>query len=304
MLGPYTLTIHIADKGTPLLNPDDRTWDGEKTSRSGHMWYSIQDGNGNERSFGFAPAEEGKGIGSVAGAVTDRDNDIYYKPRHERTMEITEEQYNKLMAFGENGMNGKWGDMEIGRTMITGKMRTFDQTYFAPSNSCVDFTWAALKSAGLERQRTMMVEPWIEIIVPGKEAIPTGYDGEILPISNVSKVEQIIAPIPDSPHNSIHKGPSPKEAQAELRKKTQAEIFIEDPKKALALYPDDARINTASNTLGAVSDRFSGSKRGNAIVLKMQRNLAHRLEHDLPLPNPKQAFGMIANALERGGRGD
>jgi len=56
--------------------------------------------------------------------------------------------------------------------------------------------------------------------------------------------------------------------------------------------------------LAAVNDRFSGSKRGNAIVLKMQRNLAHRIEHDSPLPNPRQAFGMIANALERGGRGD
>lgn len=46
-----TLTINIANRGTPLSDGD--------SSAVGHMWYEISDGNGNTQSYGFAPAEHG-----------------------------------------------------------------------------------------------------------------------------------------------------------------------------------------------------------------------------------------------------
>jgi len=41
----YTLTVHIAERGTPLLNPIDGTLT-NKASKTGHMWHSIQKKNG------------------------------------------------------------------------------------------------------------------------------------------------------------------------------------------------------------------------------------------------------------------
>jgi len=112
MPGPYTLTIHIAEDGTPKLD-QDRTdknrmlWKGE-TSSAGHMWYSIRDGDGPAKSYGFAPQNDKNRPGSVTGKVYDTDSKKYYQPLYERTMEISEKQYNSLLEFGEAGLQNDW----------------------------------------------------------------------------------------------------------------------------------------------------------------------------------------------------
>jgi len=134
----YTLTVHIALRGTPLLKPENGTPTG-KHSTPGHMWYSIQAGD-DEQSYGFQPKIS---LPVGPGEVVTTDNATYYKPRHERTMEITREQYEKLQEFGQNGVNQNWDFF---------KDTNFRRVYSAGDNSCIDFTWFALRHAGLEWQ--------------------------------------------------------------------------------------------------------------------------------------------------------
>ncbi|GHU35892.1 hypothetical protein AGMMS50256_31730 [Betaproteobacteria bacterium] len=47
-----TVTVNIAGRGTLLS-------DG-KTSRVGHMWYTLTDNNGTSTSWGFSPVEEAR----------------------------------------------------------------------------------------------------------------------------------------------------------------------------------------------------------------------------------------------------
>ncbi len=55
-----SVTINIAGRGTP-------TDDGD--SSVGHMWYSLNDGNGNNASYGFSPDAEHVGWPFAPGAV-------------------------------------------------------------------------------------------------------------------------------------------------------------------------------------------------------------------------------------------
>ena len=116
----YTITIYIAGIGTDLQ-------DGGK-SKTGHMWYSL---SGETGSYGFAPLP-GKGPLPFEGKVHENDTTNYLNPAYSRTYQLTEQEHSKLKEFGEKPFaNG------------------FDKSYWAGSNSCVDFVWKALDHAGL-----------------------------------------------------------------------------------------------------------------------------------------------------------
>lgn len=92
----YTVTVYIAYPGTPLKQGG--------TSDFGHMWYQLNDGNGNQKSYGFAPDENNHGQNAAPGQVYHDDNDTYLNtgtPIHARTIEITEAQYNAMKFFGD-----------------------------------------------------------------------------------------------------------------------------------------------------------------------------------------------------------
>jgi len=141
----YTLTIHIAEGGTPQKIPSERPedkgrvlWAGE-TSGPGHMWYSIQKVDGQDKtvnSFGFAPENGKSGSGSVPGKVFDTDSKIYHEPLYERTLQINEATYKSLMNFGANAKDGKW-------------VPDFNSKYHSLHNSCVDFTGRRWSTPGL-----------------------------------------------------------------------------------------------------------------------------------------------------------
>jgi hypothetical protein len=110
-----TVTINIAPAGA------------KKTtgySYAGHMWYVLDDGQGKVDSFGYSP----KG-------VIDSDEGNYLEKSYSRTIEISQEQYQKLHDFGQedNAKNHGFGP----------------NNYNAAWNSCVDFLWNALNAAGL-----------------------------------------------------------------------------------------------------------------------------------------------------------
>jgi hypothetical protein len=165
---PYTVTIYVAAPGTPLKSGG--------TSAAGHMYLSVSH-DGETRSFGFAPKEHGASSGP--GAVTGRDVDDYVKPFYARTMEISKDQYERLMAYGAES-----------------KKHGFDMDYNGLSNSCIDFTWSALNHAGLHRQ--------------SKSGQDKDYEGAVRPLENKQEIQKIPDPIPGSKLNTEHDNPMPK----------------------------------------------------------------------------------------------
>jgi hypothetical protein len=114
-----TMTVYIADAGTQLLTGG--------TSAAGHMWYSINsDGSSPERSYGFASAVHG--MPSGLGQVFDNDVNNYTQYAYQKSIFITQAQYDALKSFGDNPAS-----------------RGFDTNeYNWAVNSCVDFTYKAL----------------------------------------------------------------------------------------------------------------------------------------------------------------
>ena len=125
-------------------------------SLPGHMWYEITDNNGKSTSYGFAPAKGWEGFPLAPGDVYDTDSDNYTTTAYSRNIEITQAQYDALKSFGDDP-----------------EASGFDPFYDGLANSCVDFTWKALEKAGLN---------------------PSGFEGKVLPTSNIERVKQIVAP--------------------------------------------------------------------------------------------------------------
>ncbi|NOT16019.1 MAG: hypothetical protein HOP21_10725 [Methylotenera sp.] len=132
-----TVTVNIANPGTPLA--------GGGTSSVGHMWYSISDGQSRPISNGFAPNEQHHGDPFAPGQIYHDDDSNYLNNDYSTTFEITQEQYDKLKDFGKNPTD--YG---------------FDTYYNGLKNSCIDFTWQALKEAGLNPTNTEgdLLPPW------------------------------------------------------------------------------------------------------------------------------------------------
>ncbi len=195
----YTVEIVIAAPGTPLVDERgvQKVVDGvPQTSGPGHMFYVLHGPDKTTRSFGFAPTEHGSMNGP--GEVMKTDAVEYRNPHYSRTLEISEQQYRKLEAFGAHP--DKYG---------------FDLQYKDVRNNCVDFTWEALNHAGIERKRSIDVNalgggigqllPDVRIPLESKGA---GKDG-FRPLRNIHGVDSIDPPFPDSELNQKKTNPLP-----------------------------------------------------------------------------------------------
>ncbi|MCU1790855.1 hypothetical protein CUU54_18625 [Pectobacterium polaris] len=175
----YTVTIYTAYPGTPL-NEDDGSPKIEggkrKISLAGHMWLEISKLPINDitppKAYGFAPKEPGI-LG--AGEVADKDTRHYETPYYSRVFEIDLKHYDKLKEFGDLAMRNN--------------QTYFNLYYNGAANSCIDFTWKALRHAGLIP----------ESIQEKKEA--DKFDGELKVIDNIPHIKSIPAPYPDSELN-------------------------------------------------------------------------------------------------------
>lgn len=146
-----TVTIYITDRGTALVDAGNGQ-PGE--SSVGHMWYVLNDGNGNSYSYGFAPDQNHHGSPFAPGAVYRNDISNYQNPDFSRTIKISQEQFDVMRDFGEN-------------PFVEGR---FDSQYNGVTNSCIDFTWRALELGGLN---------------------PAGFQGDIWPTHNIDDVMNI-----------------------------------------------------------------------------------------------------------------
>jgi len=142
-----TITIKVAAAGTP-------TSDG-KESFAGHVWYILNKEGEKTLSYGFAAT---KNLPLWKGDRTTRDNNLYLETAYERTIEITDEQYETLKDFGENP-----DKYEFNKSL-----------YNVVTNSCVDFVWRALEVGGFDTK---------------------GYEGELLPTRNILDFEYMLDPL-------------------------------------------------------------------------------------------------------------
>ncbi|AOR63832.1 hypothetical protein [Pectobacterium wasabiae] len=186
----YTVTIYTAYPGTPLNNEYGAPHfdkDGNlAVSGAGHMWLQIikinKDGTKtNNDSYGFAPIETGA-IGN--GIVTKTDTIHYESPHYSRTIEITKQQYDKIYEFGE--------------VAFSKSDKYFDLYYNGLTNSCIDFTWKALRHAGITPTKA-----WNDLSSYNKEQKKAGkFDGDLKVINNIPHIKSIPTPFPNSELNT------------------------------------------------------------------------------------------------------
>ena len=133
MANKYSVTFKAVAAQTPYIE------DGASgTSQGGHIWYVLSK-NGKTNSFGFSQYN----YDNSKGYVTRKDDDIYQgKPDKQITIQINQEQYDKLLAFGKQ---------ELGNV--------FNYDKYSPiSNSCVSFVFKALNLIGYNPNDK---KPWI-----------------------------------------------------------------------------------------------------------------------------------------------
>lgn len=121
-MATYRLTINIE---SALIYHTNQATKHSSPSIAGHMWYMVQKNNEEPQEFGFA-SKNGEPFGD--GKIVTDDGISYAKdPYYSRTVEITEEQYNKLIEHPKT-FNGS--------------------RYDVLKNNCIKFTWDALEKAG------------------------------------------------------------------------------------------------------------------------------------------------------------
>lgn len=186
----YTVTIYTAYPGTPLNNEYGNPkfdQDGNRVvSEAGHMWLQIKKINKDgieisNTSYGFAPIVSGI---TGDGAVTDEDTTHYENPYYSRTIEITKQQYDKIDEFGDLAMREN--------------QTYFNLYYNGITNSCIDFTWKALRHAGITP-----TQAWNDLSSYNREQKKAGeFDGDLKVINNIPHIKSIPAPFPDSQLNT------------------------------------------------------------------------------------------------------
>jgi len=268
----YSVTVYVAAPGTPLTKEGPGA-----TSTPGHMFYTISDGAGKPQSFGFAPVEHGNVNGP--GFVPRDDVENYKNPLYSRTMEISKEQYEKLKEFGEHP-----------------QQHGFDLKYKDVRNNCVDFTWAGLNHAGIQRQNhveiaaqgigTTTVGPSIRVPLPGHSDGKSAFR----PAENVDDVKSIKDPMPGSQLNKEHTNPMPHRGPLQW---LLSDKGMEDPNHPghdmyQQAYAGINKLNTQHNV--PPSDRDKDFAAAMAVQAKAQG--LDRIDHVLLSPDGSKTFAV------------
>lgn len=264
----YTLTLYIAAPGTPKTKG--------APSISGHVYYSISDGE-KSQGWGFAPT--GFPYVSAPGIVEDDEFNIYQNPYYKRTMEITKEQYEALKAFGKNseqyGFNKDW--------------------YAVFSNSCVDFTYSALRHAKIYDKKIFGLindEGAVKVLDNRKafDSIPnqiidsplnTPPDKRTHPMPKQEWYHKLIS---ENEQDTQHDLAANIDISKPLAKNASAEEFCEYGFAAL-LSDDDDKMHAALDSLLASDIGRSTMQEAAALYERQEQEEIARLEqmqHDAP----------------------
>ena len=142
-----TFTIKVAGRGTRLSDGN--------SSMAGHLWVSLNDGKGGRNeSYGFGRDTDEGGQSSKIGKVHTDDDSEYLSTDFERTINITQEQYDKAKDFFNDPK--KYG---------------FDPSeYNTITNNCIKFVWKAVEVTGIDK---------------------SGFDGRVWPTFNIHDIRRI-----------------------------------------------------------------------------------------------------------------
>ncbi|WP_047683961.1 MULTISPECIES: S8 family serine peptidase [Xenorhabdus] len=152
----YSVTYKVAPRGAEYVYQENKGKNkaGDvHPSSAGHMWYVINDGNGNEQSYGFE-SELGEPWGK--GRVTRHDNVAYKQTVYEVSVALTETQGKRLIDFSENPDK-------------VGGFRKAE--YHVVTNSCVDFVFFSLTSIGYNTH---------------------GMQGNLVPVNNIIPLNNML----------------------------------------------------------------------------------------------------------------
>lgn len=144
----YQLRIHVEKPGTTYTDPNLGTI---HASNQGHVWYEVINPDGTTKiQAGFAPIDPKNTAAPVLGKVWQTDGSAYAGDSYfTATYNITAAQAETL---------GKYADSPTAYG--------FNLTYWAGSNSCVDYVWKGLNVIGMN---------------------PSDYEGALLPMDNVAR---------------------------------------------------------------------------------------------------------------------
>ncbi|MSN97132.1 hypothetical protein F1B92_08165 [Campylobacter sp. FMV-PI01] len=141
-----TLTIKVAPQGAGFGDTS--------VSVAGHVWYSLTDENGKTYSYGF----NSKNVSTTDDE--DYSNNGYLGKIYEKKINITNDEFKEMKKFGDY----------YSRNSNEKPNLDFNLEYNFYNNSCVNFTWKAMESAGLN---------------------PNGFKGNKTPIENINNFEKI-----------------------------------------------------------------------------------------------------------------
>lgn len=139
------ITVNVARAGHPILGGTD-------TSTAGHMWITMPDGT----TTGYAP-----------GGETDRDGNTYDPGYYSQEVELTDAELKRLQDFVNNPSEHGFGEDD----------------YNAAWNSCVDYTWAALREAGQN---------------------PDDFEGDLFPGNNIDDLQRLPRPGEEPPDKAVN----------------------------------------------------------------------------------------------------
>ena len=236
---PYTLTVNIAEPGTPLK-------DGH-TSYAGHMWYSISDGK-TSNNYGFAPVKPGDTSGP--GHVSTKDNEEYKSTYYKRTLEISKDQYDKLKSFGD--------------AAIKKDEKLFKLEYNGLNHSCVDFTWAALNHADIHTNKKLPA-------MVGIDMADKNYEGSLKPTRNMEDIQRIKAPLTKSQLNKEDFTPMEAGSKQWLQRLLSEEQKAASPDLASTQTPD-----VSANSKQIIHQRIMENLRNNPdfLAARTENNLS------------------------------
>ncbi len=126
----YSLTVKFAPYGTEYLEED-----GSISRSIGHVWYEIRKpGVQQPESFGWSTGDD-----KNKGGEDNLKREDWFRYRGKNinfiTVEISKDQYDKLMKFPSEA--------------ISGRVHGFSKNYDLITNSCIDFAGKALGAANL-----------------------------------------------------------------------------------------------------------------------------------------------------------
>ena len=271
----YTVTIYVAAPGTPLVKEEPPG----TTSGPGHMFYTTSNGHGESQSYGFAPRLHGSMDG--VGYISRNDVENYKDPVYARTMEISKSQYEKLNEFGAHPE--RFG---------------FDTYYKDARHNCVDFTWAGLNHAGIERQNHADISltgvpfgPSVRLPLPGHGEGKSAYR----PAENVDDVKSIKDPVPGSHLNSSHSNPMP--AHRSVLQHLLSEQRLDDPK-----HPDYAMYQQARSGVSKIDAEYGRATTVHSdnvaasLVVSARAGGLNKIDHVLVGSDGSRIFAVEGNA--------